>query len=238
MQSKQRIILKFSGAVLKDNKHNTILAVDKLNDLAKQIKRLINKYQIIIVVGGGNIWRGSSAAKNLYREEKAHFMGMIATCINAIAIQEALLKHYVDVHTFSLLSIPTVIDNYNAKTALKVLAQNHVVILAGGTGKPFFSTDTGAAQVAVELKAKQIVMGKDGVDGVYSADPKINKNAKRFAKLTINEAIKLKLKVMDQSALAICQKHHIDLLVFNAERSCAIIKALEDKIPTTLVEAK
>jgi uridylate kinase len=238
MPQKQRIILKFSGAVLKDGANNTIISSTKLKDLASQIKNLVKNYQIIIVVGGGNIWRGANAALDVYRLEQAHYMGMIATTINAIAIREALLKHHIKTIAFSLLPIPSVMPTYDATSALKKIAQNHVVILAGGTGKPFFSTDTGATKNAVELKVNQIVMGKDGVDGVYSADPKIYKHAKRFDYLTITKAIKLKLKIMDMTAMLMCKQHHIDLLVFNAERSQAIVKALNKQIPTTIIEAR
>ncbi|GHU47015.1 hypothetical protein FACS1894218_0560 [Bacilli bacterium] len=165
-------------------------------------------------------------------------MGMVATLINSLALKEVLLKHHVKAEVFSLLSATSVAPNYQATLVNKNLDKNVVCILAGGTGKPFFSTDTGAAKDAQELHAHQIVMGKDGVDGIYSDDPKKNKQATRFNHLSFKEVISKKLKVMDLAALKICQAHKINILVFNIERPNAIIKALKKQIPTTVVDNK
>lgn len=233
--AKKRIILKLSGAALKDKKNDNILSTNKLTKLVNQIKILSKDYQICIVVGGGNIWRGGSANLKLYREEQAHYMGMIATIINSMALKEVLLKHDVKTEVVSALSITSVLKTYTPVLGNKILSENKILILAGGTGKPFFSTDTGAAKDAVELNASMIVMAKDGVDGVYSDDPKINKYAKRFSRLTFKQAIQKKLKVMDLDALKLCQKHDINILVFNIERKDAIINAINNQIPTTII---
>jgi uridylate kinase len=232
---KKRIILKLSGAALKDKTNDNVLSIDKLLDLSNQIKTLSKTHQICIVVGGGNIWRGGTANLNIYREEKAHYMGMIATIINSMALQECLIKNELDVETVSALPITSVLKTYTATYANKALDKNKIVILAGGTGKPFFSTDTGAAKDAIELKASMILMAKDGVDGVYSDDPKKCSSAQRFSQLTFKEAIERNLKVMDLDALKLCLKHHIDILVFNIERKDAIINAIQNKIPTTII---
>jgi uridylate kinase len=163
-------------------------------------------------------------------------MGMVATIINSIALKEALLKINVKAEVHSLLSCPKVATNYQKSVADKTLSQHKVIILAGGTGKPFFSTDTGAAKDAVELKADFILMGKDGVDGIYSADPKKNPKAMRYAHLSFLDAINRKLKVMDLSALEICRKHNVKIVVFNMERKNAIVDAINRKIPTTIVD--
>jgi uridylate kinase len=233
--TKPRIILKISGAALKDNERH-ILSTIKLQNIATQIKKIHQKYDVAIVVGGGNIWRGGTSDLKLYREEQAHYMGMVATIINSIAIKEALLKIGVNTEVHSLLPCPKVAINYQKNIANKALSQHKVIILAGGTGKPFFSTDTGAAKNAAELKIKTIFMGKDGVDGVYSDDPKKNKKAKRYEHLSFKEAINKKLKVMDLSAMQICQLNNINILVFNMERSDAIVNAMKHKIPTTIVD--
>ncbi|GHU35012.1 hypothetical protein FACS1894166_13080 [Bacilli bacterium] len=136
-------------------------------------------------------------------------MGMVATLINSLALKEVLLKHRVKAEVFSLLSATSVAPNYQATLVNKNLDKNVVCILAGGTGKPFFSTDTGAAKDAQELHAHQIVMGKDGVDGIYSDDPKKNKQATRFNHLSFKEVIAKKLKVMDLAAIKICQAHKL-----------------------------
>ncbi|MDR0675337.1 MAG: UMP kinase [Mycoplasmataceae bacterium] len=235
---KERIIIKISGAALKESQHNHILSSIKLKNIAKQIKIIHHSYDVGIVVGGGNIWRGGTSDLKLYREAQAHYMGMIATIINSVALKEALLKIGVKAEVHSLLPCPKVAINYQKNTANKALSQHKVIILAGGTGKPFFSTDTGAAQDAVELKAKSIIMGKDGVDGVYSDDPKKNNKAIRYAHLTFQKAINEKLKIMDLSALKICQSHNINIVVFNMERKNAIVNAINHKIPITIVDNK
>jgi uridylate kinase len=162
-------------------------------------------------------------------------MGMVATIINSLALKEALVKIGVNTEVHSLLPSPHIATTYDAKKVNLTLERHRVVILAGGTGKPFFSTDTGAAKDAIELKCKYIVMGKDGVDGVYSGDPKLHKNVIRYKQLTFKEAIDKKLKVMDIAAMQMCQKHNIKIIVFNMERENAIINALVHKIPTTIV---
>jgi uridylate kinase len=162
-------------------------------------------------------------------------MGMIATIINSIALKEALVRQSVAVDIYSLLPCPKVAKNYQKESVNRALSQHKVVILAGGTGKPFFSTDTGSAKNAIELHAKFILMGKDGVDGVYSDDPKKNKNAIRFEFLSFKDAISKKLKVMDLSALKLCQQNNIDIIVFNIDRKNAIVDAIERKTPITIV---
>jgi uridylate kinase len=162
-------------------------------------------------------------------------MGMVATIINSVALKEALVRIGVKAEVHSLLPCPKVSINYHKNIGNKALSQHKVVILAGGTGKPFFSTDTGAAKDAIELKANYIIMGKDGVDGVYSDDPKKNKKAIRYDRLTFKEAIAKELKVMDLSAMKMCQKNNIKIIVFNISRQNAIVNTMERKIPITIV---
>jgi uridylate kinase len=165
-------------------------------------------------------------------------MGMIATVINAVAIKEVLLKVNVNTVVYSLLDVPAVAKKYNIANVKKDLSLNKVIILGGGTGKPFFTTDTGATKVAKELGIKLIVVGKDGTDGVYSDDPKINKKAIRYSHLSISDAIKQNLKFMDLSAMKMCKAEKINLLIFNIQRKKAIVNAIKHKIPTTIIEAK
>jgi uridylate kinase len=163
-------------------------------------------------------------------------MGMVATIINSIALKEALLKAGITAEVHSLLPCPKVAINYQKNIANRALSRHKVIILAGGTGKPFFSTDTGAAKDAIDLKAKYILMGKDGVDGIYSDDPKKNKSATRYTHLTFKEAINKNLKVMDLSAMKMCKTHDINIVVFNMERKNAIVDAMNRKIPITIVD--
>lgn len=232
---KKRIVLKLSGESLKDKRKNNILSTKKLMNLAEQISRLSKMHQICIVVGGGNIWRGGSATTDIFREEQAHYMGMIATIINSIALRECLLKHRVKTQVVSALPIPTVVETYTPALGSRILSKNIVLIVAGGTGQPFFSTDTGAAKDAKELKAAKILMAKNGVDGAYSKDPKKHFFVKRFSRLPFRQAISQKIGVMDLTAMKMCEENNVNILVFNIERKDAIIRALKDEIPNTLI---
>lgn len=234
---RQRVLIKLSGAALK-NKCPKNIDDNFLIAFAKQIKELHKKYDIAIVIGGGNIWRGRDSNLKLYEEETSHYLGMVGTIINSVAMQQALLKAKVPTIVYTLLPCPKVVPTYEPKKANASLAKKNIVILAGGTGKPFFSTDTGAAINATELKINIIAMAKDGVDGVYSADPKINKKAIRYEQLTFDQVIKQKLNVMDMSAIEICKKSNIDILVFNAQRKDCVIAALDKKIPITTITNK
>lgn len=236
--SKPRIIVKLSGAALKDDNNDSILSGSKLVNLAKQLITLSKKYSIGIIVGGGNIWRGQSANADLYDLDQAHYMGMLATVINSIALKEALKRNGAKAKVYSLIDMPKVAATYNLDNVKADLDMNVICIMAAGTGSPFFSTDTGAALHAAEIGAKYILVGKDGVDGVYSADPKKDKNAKRFNKLTYDQIISMDLKVMDMTSITFCKANNITLIVFNNNQKDGIIKAINKTTKVTIVSNK
>jgi uridylate kinase len=163
-------------------------------------------------------------------------MGMLATIINSIALKEAICKLDSKIDLYSLLEIPAIAKEYNIDSVNESFRNNKICIFAGGTGRPFCTTDTAASIRAVEIKANLILVAKDGVDGVYDSDPKVNKNAIRYEKLSLGDAIKMKLKVMDLESLILCEEYKINLLVFNMERNNAIVDAIERKIPVTIID--
>lgn len=231
MKEKQTILLKISGEFFKDNE--TIINNTKLIEIANQIKVLTKTYNIGVVIGGGNIIRGgTSTLKNVARTT-ADQMGMIATLINSLALRDQLRSMNVKVDLYSLIPIPTIARVYNINEMKNHLANNHVIIFAGGTGNPFFSTDSGIALRALETDAKTILMAKNGVDGVYSADPRKVKNAKRYDKLTYLQALKENLQVMDLTALSLLKDSGVTVQIFNADEDKCFIKALTNKIKST-----
>ena len=210
---KERILIKISGASLKSN--NEIFDVKKISNLAYQINVLSQKYQISLVIGGGNIFRGNLAQSlNLDRND-ADAMGMLSTMINGLILKNVFNNHKINVKLFSALKIDKIIDEYTSRSVNDALNNNNVCIFVGGVGLPFFTTDTGAALRAAETQSKIILMGKNGVDGVYDKDPLKHSDAKRFEHLTYDEIISKSLDVIDQSALTLCWDNNISLLVFN-----------------------
>ena len=213
----KRVLLKLSGEALKDEELNSILDVDHLEGLTEMVKKLHdNGVEVAIVIGAGNIWRGKLANKIGIEPVPADFMGMLGTVINAVAMSSSLKKHGVDSIVFSAVPpIEGVTYAYNKDEAYKSLSEGKVVFLAGGTGKPFFTTDTAAALRAVELDCNAIFMGKNGVDGIYTDDPDTNPNAEFIKTITFKEIIKRKLQVMDLSAVELIKNTNIDVRVFS-----------------------
>ncbi|HEX3723514.1 MAG TPA: UMP kinase [Nitrolancea sp.] len=210
-----RVVLKLSGeALMGTAKYGIDSSV--VTTLAHQISRVVNDgVQIAIVVGGGNIWRGLAASAQGMDRATADYMGMLATVINGLALQDAL--EHVGVHTRvqTAVEMHQVAEPYIRRRAIRHMEKGRVVILAGGTGNPYFTTDTAAALRAVEIGAEVILMGKNNVDGVYDDDPKTNPQASRYAVLSHQEAIARNLRVMDQSALALCRENNLPIIVFD-----------------------
>lgn len=185
--------------------------------MAEEIKDLINLgVEMGIVVGGGNIWRGSKAESEGMDRATADYAGMLATVISALALQDALeRRHSLDTRTLSAINIQQVAEPYIRRRAIRHLEKGRIVLLAAGTGNPFVTTDTGAALRALELEAGVLLMAKHDVDGVYNADPHTNPNAKRFESLTYLTAIEKRLGVMDATALSLCMEHNLPIVVFD-----------------------
>lgn len=232
----RRIVLKISGEALafEDSKG---INHRKVNEIAKEIKDLydLGNIQLCVVVGAGNIWRGRDAIDSGMDRSSADYMGMLATILNALAIQNALESLGLDTRAMTSLSIPSVAEPYIRRKALSHLEKGRIVIFGGGNGIPFFSTDTTAALRSAELGSKLILMAKNGVDGVYDSDPRINKNAKKYLRLTHQEVLDKHLQVMDLTAATLCAENNIDILVFDMNVKGNIKRAAEDVTIGTLI---
>ncbi len=213
----KRVLLKLSGEALRDDKHLLTLDVTHVERLTIVMKQLHdNGVEVAVVVGAGNIWRGKLADKIGIEPVPADFMGMLGTVINAVALSSSLRKHGVDSVVYSAVpAIEGVTLSYDKDAANKSLSEGKVVFLAGGTGKPFFTTDTAAALRAVELDCNAILMGKNGVDGIYTADPDNDQSAEFIKTITFEEIIKRNLQVMDISAVKLIKDKNIDVRVFS-----------------------
>ena len=224
----KRVLLKLSGEALGDAKGNGPIDINKLNALAKEIKEIYDqKVQLAIVVGAGNIWRGKMGEQMGMERSAADYMGMLATILNALAIQNALESIGVETRVQTSLTISQVAEPYIRRKALSHLTKNRVLILGGGTGNPYFSTDTTAALRAIELEVDAILMAKNGVDGVYSSDPKIDPHAQKYDQISYMEIMSKELKVMDLTAISLCMDNKMKLFVFNMNQNGNIIKAVK-----------
>ena len=192
--------------------------------------------EVAIVVGGGNFIRGKTAASIGIERVQADYMGMLATIINALAIQSSLEQVEVPTRVQTAIDMPKVAEPFIVRRAIRHLEKGRIVIFGGGTGSPYFSTDTTAALRASEIKADVILMAKNGVDGVYSADPRIDKTAVKYDKLTYMDVIKQGLMVMDTTATSMCMDNNIDLLVFNMNETGNILKACKGEQIGTIVK--
>jgi len=213
----KRVLLKLSGEALSGGADYGIDAAI-LTKLAKQIKQVIEMgVNVAIVVGGGNIWRGAKAEKEGMDRVTADYAGMLATVINALALQDALEKEGVITRTQTAIVVQQVAEPYIRRRAIRHLEKGRVVIFAGGTGNPYMTTDTAAALRAIEIEAEVVFMTKNNVDGVYSADPHKQPDAKKIDKLTHLEALNMRLQVMDATALSLCLENKLPIIVFDLQ---------------------
>lgn len=236
---KKGIILKISGEALAGDAKAGI-DLQKVREIALEIKDLydVGGIRLSIVVGAGNIWRGKTAIEQGMNRSSADCMGMIGTIINALALQHALEEINLDTRVLTSISIPQVAEPYIRRKALHDLDKDRIIIFGGGTGMPYFSTDTTAALRAAELNSNLILMAKNGVDGVYDKDPKTNSDAKKFTKLKHSEVLEKHLKVMDSTAAALCEENDIDIFVFDMNKKGNIARAAKDYSFGTLISNK
>lgn len=234
----RRIILKISGEALSDGNKN--ISIEKVNSIAKEIKALhdLNIVDIGIICGAGNIWRGRDAMENGMDRTNADYMGMLGTILNCMALQNSLEKLGLQTRVLTSLSIPQIAEPYIRRKADSHMNKGIICIFGGGTGNPYFSTDTTAALRASELNCDTILMAKNGTDGVYDKDPRKFKDAKRYTKLSHAEVINKKLQVMDLTAATLCMENNIDILVFDMNKAGNIAKAIQDPSIGTLVTNK
>ena len=235
----KRVLLKLSGEALAGDDNFGINA-KTVSDIAKQIKDAKELgVEIAIVCGGGNIWRGKTGSDMGMERAAADYMGMLATVMNGLAVQNALEQIGIQTRLLSAIEMRQVAEPYIRRRAVRHLEKGRIVIFGAGTGSPYFTTDTTAALRAAEINADVILMAKNGVDGVYSADPKLDENAIRFDEITYNDVLTKDLKVMDQTAITLCKDNNIDLCVFNMQEEGNIAKACDgQKIGTVITGGK
>lgn len=233
----KRVLIKLSGEGLSSKEKGLSIDPEIVKQLVDQIGIIAkDNTQVGIVVGGGNFWRGASAEKNGISRNRADYIGMLATVMNGLALQSAFESAGVKARIQSAIGVdPRVAENYINEKAIHALEKGEIVIFSGGTGRPYFTTDTAATLVACEIKAQTILMGKNGVDGIYDSDPKKNPSAQRFEKITYDELLEKGLAVMDSTAASMARDNNIELMVFDITREDALNKVLKGTIPFTRV---
>ena len=229
----KRVLLKLSGEALKEGS-DAILSAEALAKMAEMVKQIHDSgIQVCIVIGAGNIWRGKIAKDTGMDQYEADYMGMMGTVINAVALSARLKVIGVDsLVTSAIGPVPEVNVPYSVDVADKAMNEGKVVFLSGGTGKPYCSTDTAAAMRAIELNVDVILMGKNGVEGVYDKDPRKDSTAKFFPVITYNEMIKLNLQIMDQSALELIKDKNIKVRVFRMDAANFVKAAKGENVGT------
>jgi len=234
----RRILLKLSGEALMGSKS---FGIDDstLKIVAQQIKAVKEAgVEVAVVVGGGNIWRGADAEARGMDRATADYAGMLATVINALALQDALEKEGLISRTQSAIPIQSVAESYIQRRAIRHLEKGRVVIFAAGTGNPYMTTDTAAALRAIEIGAEILLMAKNGVDGVYSADPSKDPHAKTFDRLSHREALNSGLEVMDTTAFSLCLDNNLPIVVFDLRVLDGLQRVVANEPIGTLVSAE
>ena len=232
----RRILLKLSGEVLAGEQDFGIDPT-KATQLANEIKSIHEMgVDIILIIGGGNIFRGLQAASKGMDRVTGDYLGMLATIMNAISLQDALEKTGVETRTLSAITVSQISDPYIRRRALRHLDKGRVVIVAGGTGNPYFTTDTAAALRATELKAQVLLKGTK-VDGVFDKDPVVYSNAVRYNNVSFTEVLEKNLRVMDLTAITLCKENALPICVFNINNKSDLKRIVEGKnIGTTIIE--
>jgi uridylate kinase len=232
----RRVILKLSGEGF-GYPGKSGISIDETLSIARQAQRILARgVQLAIVVGAGNILRGAqfSAGGEVIRQATAHYMGMLATVLNGLALQDALESLKCETRLQTAMRMETVAEPYIRRRCIRHLEKGRIVILAGGTGNPFVTTDTAAALRARELEA-DILLKATKVEGVYSEDPELNPHAVRYEKLTYGQVLRDNLRVMDMSAISLCREARLPILVFNFKREGNIERAIAGQPIGTLV---
>ena len=221
----QRVLLKLSGEALGGDHYG--INPEVVGVIADEITRVMELgVQIAIVVGGGNIWRGATGSAKGMDRTTADYMGMLATVLNALALQDALEKRGVPTRVQTAIEMRQIAEPYIRRRAVRHLEKGRIVIYASGTGNPYFSTDTTAALRALEIEAEVILMAKRGVDGVYDSDPRSNPNATRYETISYLDVLSQNLGVMDSTATSLCMDNNIPIIVFNFDEPGSIEKAI------------
>lgn len=221
---RRRVLLKLSGEVFGGGKVGLDTAT--VRNIAEQIAPTVGKVEVAIVVGGGNFFRGAELSQAGMDRSRADYMGMLGTVMNCLALQDFLEQAGVDTRVQSAISMSQVAEAYIPRRAIRHMEKDRVVIFGAGAGLPYFSTDTVAAQRALEVGADVVLMAKSGVDGVYTADPKTNPDAKLIENLTYDQALQQNLRVMDQTAMTMCKDNGLEMMVFGMEGEGNVTRAI------------
>jgi uridylate kinase len=234
----KRVLIKLSGESLGGNQSH---GVDNptLVRIAQQVKKVRELgVGIGIVVGGGNIWRGAQAQDNGMDRATADYAGMLATVINALALQDILEEEGIDTRTQTALEIKQVAEPFILRRALRHLEKGRVVIFAGGTGNPYFTADTAGALRAIEIDADVMLMAKNNVDGVYDDDPRTNSDARKFERISYLKALNLGLEVMDSTALTLCMDNNLPIIVFDLDAPDSMYRIITGEATGTLISSE
>lgn len=230
---RRRVLLKLSGEVFGGG--NVGVDPTTVRGVAQQIASTVGEVETAIVVGGGNFFRGAELSAAGMDRSRADYMGMLGTVMNCLALQDFLEQCGVETRVQSAISMAQVAENYIPRRAIRHMEKDRVVIFGAGAGLPYFSTDTVAAQRALEVDADEVLMAKSGVDGVYTADPKKDPTAQKLQTLTYNDALVRNIRVMDQTAMTMCQDNDLNMLVFGMEGEGNVARAIRgERIGTTV----
>ncbi|GGH69691.1 uridylate kinase [Compostibacillus humi] len=234
----RRVVLKLSGEALSGEQG---FGIDPkvIQSICQQIKEVVELgVEVAVVVGGGNIWRGKVGSQMGMDRATADYMGMLATVMNSLALQDGLETIGIQTRVQTSIEMRQVAEPYIRRKAIRHLEKKRVVIFAAGTGNPYFSTDTTAALRAAEIEAEVILMAKNNVDGVYTDDPKVNKNAKKYDSLSYMEMLNEGLGVMDSTASSLCMDNDIPLIVFSITEEGNIKRAVQGETIGTIIRGK
>ncbi|MEJ2578327.1 MAG: UMP kinase [Kineosporiaceae bacterium] len=234
--SYRRVVLKLSGEVIGAGK----LGVDPevVVRLAGQIAETVREgVQVAVVVGGGNFFRGAELSQHGMDRARADYMGMLGTVMNCLALQDFLEQEGIDTRVQTAITMGQVAESYIPRRAIRHLEKGRVVIFGAGLGQPYFSTDTTAAQRALEVKADVVLMSKNAVDGVYTADPRSDANARKLDEVTYAEALRQRLQVVDATAFSLCMDNRLPMIVFGMEGEGNVVRAVRGERIGTLVTA-
>lgn len=232
---RRRVLLKLSGEVFGGGK----LGVDPemVRGIAKQIAATVGEVEVAIVVGGGNFFRGAELSQSGMDRSRADYMGMLGTVMNCLALQDFLEQAGVETRVQSAITMGQVAEAYIPRRAIRHLEKGRVVIFGAGAGLPYFSTDTVAAQRALEVRADVVLMAKSGVDGVYTADPNKDPNARKLDALSYDDALRQDIRVMDQTAMTMCKDNNLSMVVFGMEGEGNVTSAIMGERIGTVVTA-
>ncbi|MFT4220041.1 MAG: UMP kinase [Microbacterium sp.] len=232
---RRRVLLKLSGEAFGGGQLG--VNPDIVSEIAREIAAAVDRVEVAVVVGGGNFFRGAELSQRGMDRGRADYMGMLGTVMNALALQDFLEQAGAATRVQSAIAMTQVAEPYIPRRAERHLAKGRVVIFGAGAGLPYFSTDTVAAQRALEIGAEEVLVAKNGVDGVYTADPNKDQSAVRLERVTYNEALQRGLKVVDSTAFSLCMDNRMDMRVFGMEPTGNVTRALLGESIGTLVTA-